>query len=71
MVDLAGKMSPEKSYSDVALKIVRFVALNVGTLTLGVGLCHLLQLPARMGWDHWSDRRCREGFTACSAQWAP
>ncbi len=35
------------------LKVVRFIALMLGALTLGMGLCHLLQLPARMGWDQY------------------
>ena len=37
----------------MALRLVRFVALMLGALTLGMGLCHLLQLPARMGWDQY------------------
>jgi hypothetical protein len=37
----------------MALRIVRFAALMLGALTLGMGLCHLLQLPARMGWDQY------------------
>ena len=37
----------------MALKIVRFAALMLGALTLGMRLCHLLQLPARMGWDQY------------------
>ncbi|HEY6920088.1 MAG TPA: DUF1772 domain-containing protein [Methyloceanibacter sp.] len=37
----------------MALRTVRFAALMLGALTLGMGLCHLLQLPARMGWDQY------------------
>ena len=37
----------------MTLKLVRFIALMLGALTLGMGLCHLLQLPARMGWDQY------------------
>jgi hypothetical protein len=37
----------------MTLKIVRFIALMLGALTFGMGLCHLLQLPARMGWDEY------------------
>ena len=32
---------------------VRFIALLLAALTLGMGLCHLLQLPSRMGWDQY------------------
>jgi hypothetical protein len=37
----------------MTLKAVRFVALMLAALTLGMGFCHLLQLPARMGWDQY------------------
>ena len=32
---------------------VRFVALMLAALTLGMGLAHLMQLPARMSWDQY------------------
>lgn len=35
------------------LKAVRFVAILFAALTLGMGFCHLLQLPSRMGWDQY------------------
>jgi Domain of unknown function (DUF1772) len=35
------------------LKVTRFVAVMLAALTLGTGFCHLLQLPARMGWDQY------------------
>ena len=35
------------------LRAVRFVAVMLAALTLGMGLCHLMQLPARMGWDQY------------------
>jgi uncharacterized membrane protein len=35
------------------LKGVRFVAVMLSALTLGTGYCHLMQLPARMGWDQY------------------
>jgi hypothetical protein len=35
------------------LKIVRFAAIMLAALTLGLGFCHLMQLPARMGWDQY------------------
>ena len=35
------------------LKGTRFVAIMLATLTLGLGFCHLMQLPARMGWDQY------------------
>ncbi len=37
----------------MTLKAVRFAALMLAALTLGMGFCHLLQLPARMGWDQY------------------
>ena len=33
------------------LKVTRLVAIMLAALTLGLGFCHLMQLPARMGWD--------------------
>lgn len=35
------------------LKTTRFVAVILAALTLGMGFCHLLQLPSRMGWDQY------------------
>ena len=35
------------------VKIARFVAVMLAALTLGLGFCHLMQLPARMGWDQY------------------
>jgi len=35
------------------IKLVRFVALTLAALTLAMGLCHLMQLPARMAWDQY------------------
>jgi hypothetical protein len=32
---------------------IRFVALLLAALMLGMGFCHLMQLPARMGWDQY------------------
>ena len=32
---------------------VRFVSLMLAALTLGMGLAHLMQLPARMSWDQY------------------
>ena len=37
----------------MTLKAIRFAALMLGGLTLGMGLCHLFQLPARLGWDQY------------------
>jgi hypothetical protein len=37
----------------VLLKAVRFVAILLAALTLGMGFCHLLQFPSRMGWDQY------------------
>jgi len=35
------------------LRTLRFVALMLAGFTLAMGLCHLLQLPARMTWDQY------------------
>lgn len=35
------------------LKAVRFVAVMLAALALGLSFCHLMQLPARMGWDQY------------------
>ena len=35
------------------LKVTRFVAIMLTALTLGAGFCHLMQLPARIGWDQY------------------
>ena len=35
------------------LKVWRFIALMLAALTLGLGFCHLMQLPARMAWDQY------------------
>ena len=35
------------------LKGIRFVAIMLAALTLGLGFCHLMQLPSRMGWDQY------------------
>ena len=35
------------------LKLIRFAAILLAALTLGMGFCHLMQLPARMGWDQY------------------
>src|SRR5512143_2705849 len=37
----------------MTLKAVRFAGLMLAGLTFGMGLCHLLQLPSRMGWDQY------------------
>ena len=37
----------------MSLKIVRFIAVMLAALTLGMGFCHLMELPARMGWDQY------------------
>jgi hypothetical protein len=34
-----------------AIKLWRFVALMLCALTLGMGLCHVMEMPARMSWD--------------------
>lgn len=37
----------------MVLRVWRFVAIMLAALTLGLGFCHLMQLPARMGWDQY------------------
>jgi hypothetical protein len=37
----------------VLLKAIRFAAILFAALTLGMGFCHLLELPSRMGWDQY------------------
>ena len=35
------------------LKATRFIAVMLAALTLGMGFCQLMQLPARMAWDQY------------------
>ena len=35
------------------LGTIRFIAIMLAALTLGLGFCHLMQLPARMAWDQY------------------
>ena len=35
------------------LRVARFIAIMLAALTLGMGFCHLMELPARMGWDQY------------------
>jgi hypothetical protein len=35
------------------LKTLRFIAVMLAALTLATGICHLMQLPARLGWDQY------------------
>jgi hypothetical protein len=35
------------------LKVLRFIAMMLAALTLGVSLGHLMQLPVRMAWDQY------------------
>src|SRR5688572_30514818 len=35
------------------LKATRFAAIVLAALTLGLGLCHLMQLPSRLGWNQY------------------
>ena len=37
----------------MVLKGTRFVAILLAALTLGLGFCHLMQLPSRLGWDQY------------------
>ncbi len=48
------------------LKVWRFIAVMLSALTLGLGFCHLMQLPARMAWDQylWVDSTVGGGLYA-------
>ncbi len=35
------------------LKGTQFIAIMLAALTLGLGFCHLMQLPSRLGWDQY------------------
>ncbi len=35
------------------LKATRFAAVMLAALTFGLGFCHLMQLPSRLGWDQY------------------
>ena len=35
------------------LKTARSAAIMLAALTLGLGFCHLMQLPSRLGWDQY------------------
>ena len=50
------------------LKVTRFVALMLAALTLGMSLAHLMQIPARMGWDQylWVGSTVQGGLYALS-----
>jgi hypothetical protein len=37
----------------VLLRTVRFISVMLAALTLGMGFCHLMQLPSRLGWDQY------------------
>jgi hypothetical protein len=48
----------------MSLKIVRFIAVLLAAFTLGMGFCHLMELPARIGWDQhlWVDTTVQGGL---------
>ena len=37
----------------MAFRLARFVVIMLAALSLSVGIGHLMQLPARMGWDQY------------------
>jgi hypothetical protein len=37
----------------MSLKPLRFIAIMLAALTLGMGFCHLMELPARMAWNQY------------------
>jgi hypothetical protein len=50
------------------LRTMRFVAVMLAALTLGLGFCHLLQLPLRLGWNQylWVGSTVQGGLYAAS-----
>jgi hypothetical protein len=43
----------EGAEGSMFLKVWRFLAIMLAALTLGLGFCHLMQLPSRLAWDQY------------------
>ena len=52
----------------MSLRLIRFVVIMLAALSLGVGIGHLMELPARMAWDQdlWVGATVQGGFYALS-----
>jgi|SoiMethySBSTD1v2_1073268.scaffolds.fasta_scaffold1475737_1 hypothetical protein len=52
----------------MSLRLIRFVVIMLAALSLGVGIGHLMELPARMAWDQnlWVGATAQGGFYALS-----
>lgn len=52
----------------MSIRLIRFAVIMLAALSLGVGIGHLMQLPARMAWDQylWVGATVQGGFYALS-----
>ena len=52
----------------MSVRLVRFLVIMLAALSLGVGIGHLMELPARMAWDQdlWVGATAQGGFFALS-----
>ena len=52
----------------MSVRLVRFLVIMLAALSLGVGIGHLMELPARMAWDQdlWVGATVQGGFFALS-----
>ena len=52
----------------MSLRLIRFAVIMLAALSLGVGIGHLMELPARMAWDQdlWVGATAQGGFYALS-----
>ena len=52
----------------MSIRLIRFAVIMLAALSLGVGIGHLMQLPARMAWDQdlWVGATAQGGFYALS-----
>lgn len=52
----------------MSVRLVRFLVIMLAALSLGVGIGHLMELPARMAWDQdlWVGATVQGGFLALS-----
>jgi hypothetical protein len=52
----------------MSVRLIRFAVIMLAALSLGVGIGHLMELPARMAWDQdlWVGATAQGGFYALS-----
>jgi hypothetical protein len=52
----------------MSIRLIRFAVIMLAALSLGVGIGHVMQLPARMAWDQdlWVGATAQGGFYALS-----